>query len=246
MKNGDAHVWPQAENLVGTAKFLFSEGHLGLLAAALVFVLPLSKEISSLFHFPPQARAIAKFLVATAAIATWKLTRAWLRTRTSKASHSKGGAATCANTLARSLLFRSGAAFVLAAALFCCYLTLSTALVSAPEEIAPEGLQRSGGSAVRAQVGSPLFEPNELFFHPIVPSAKFAEALEARGGYSFVKDNDQEWLRDKLAEEGMRVELSKLLLLAIALAASVTLTWSLTVISFLPQPAHTLEDAVSP
>jgi hypothetical protein len=243
-------TWPWVYKVIAMARYFIREGRLGLVSVVFLSLWPLGKEISDLFHFPPQERPFAKFLIVAMAFAVWGLTRAWIHRNTPDElleqtervtiatreatlqieTHQKTDRELSEQKVYRnwwrcSLLF-----FPVSILLFAIYFALSASWVSTSKE---KGVNLS-------------LETQRVFFHPFQPTSEYSKALALRGGYEFVVDNDADWLDDVLQKEGWQVTITKLILLTCVLLATAAFVFSTTLISSLSKHVVTEDDAIGP
>jgi hypothetical protein len=246
-------VHPWRRGLKRVANFLFSEGGIGLaVAASLLFGFRL-KQLAEIFRFPPQDQTLAMFLVSLVAFSAWVITRSCIHSLLSldvardqantenqtsgKQNHDPSLGHAHSQLQRRGVKrFRkvAGAAILTAVLFFFAYMALSYQYVSTP---------RSEASVSPAL---PAFKQvaSTTFFHPLLPSREFKNALPLRGGYEFVVDNDSAWLEDALKNEPT-VAWTRILILASALAAVAALIVGTTLLSSLPTPSVSAKDLVS-
>ena len=238
-------AWPWVKRLVATIKYLNEEKELklklrlglGLVVIAYLAVTTSAKEITAIFHFPPEDKPFARFLIFGVALTTWGITRSKLHDHATKSTPSKGKSGENKSDREYHRRTRDNATkwFVGSIVLFCLYYTVSGNFVAT-------ATPATGGNVKEAQT-----EFQETLFSPLWPSDTFKNKIVKRGesvsgntvnysrAFKLLVDNDAYWLEDTLTEVFWQVLATKLLVLALILGATCTMVYSTTVISSLPK-----------
>jgi hypothetical protein len=251
---------PWAKRSVENFKYFMSEGGLALVLVLIFGVWAFVSDVfKAVFQFPPDWRPVLRLLLPVVAVSSWSLVRVWMRQRDKigqrakrgnpKGSKKKKGAGDKEQTpepdltprrarLSSVLIISGILVFILYFAFSSEYTLMSTEITLTPGSQPSVRLPQPNDDAQN--------DTREVFVLPFGSLKAFDDAVDVRGGRTYVVDNDKYWLADRLtqADFATRVLVTKLILMVLLNFAVALLVTGTTVLTFLPKRGFGHEDAL--
>jgi hypothetical protein len=237
--DGQKEVYAWVRRGMVTAKYVYNEGRLGFIVAAVVVTILNPREIVDLLSFPPDDKIFARFLVFGVAAAVWDTTRVWfnnskkrevppLGTVNDKDPNQK--VCEAANTFHGKMRVKAQKRLILALVLFTIYFSLSGTFIYKSAALGDMNLPKEESKS----------SSYITFCRPFWVPADFKKMIgiqsnlnDYKAGFRHLVDNDPYWLMDFLDRYSWRVMLTKVLLLFCVLFGTAALIFGTTIISLL-------------